>query len=372
MVLREPPDPEKLESHLEGLRQALGRVRERASDATDPGRRRVLAQRIRSYRSEIRDLERDVEKLKDGTLEGTRWEQRPMDDLTRRALIQHFQSLPEPDPDGEAQVTTTPGLPLLIPSVPDGLPPSEKARREAKAWGEIYHRWAVIVAARWKLHADDSELKQALSDRADELGMTSEEVKLREAQAGLLEALASTDEPVEIRVGSGEGSGKVRDEDGNITAVAPGEQGVVGQLYWLKQEAIKRAERRLGEYGTSIEDLRSDEEVDWPTDPETGELRNLEDADLRDDALALEDRDPVEFLADALLAASSQQRQICLAKAPPDTADIVEALTNEPLTEEEMELVEAECESWADVGRLLDIDPRNVDNQMTRLEDKME
>lgn len=368
-IVTGPPDPDKLESHLDGLRRGLDRVRADAREATDPDRRRMYARRIRSYRAEIRDLERDLEKLRAGDLEGTRWEGDAdgLDPLTYWALGYHLDPDYEEDLEAPAEMVLTPGLPILVPNVPAGLPASEAEEREARGWRRIYRQWARILADGWRIH--DPELRPALRRAAKEWKVKPEEVKARFAMAGLLEAMAAADQPREIRIGSGEGSVKVRDFDLEVTEVVPADQGVIGRLVWLAQEARRRAKAML----TTYDEALPEEEEHWPRDPDSGERKEFPaDIPPPDAALLAEERsDPILLVAEAILKdAPEGQRRILLALAPTELGNLVDELSDSPLAPDDRVLLDTECESLAEVARALDLSPSTVSTQVKRFRDK--
>lgn len=232
VILGHIPDPEKLAAHLKGVRAALDRAREAEAPET----------RIRAYEGEIGRIEQLLGELRRGDL--SRWETRSADDLTKRALR---WSLPDPDPDGPAQQHPTPGLPLLIPNVPRGLTPEETERHETRAWMGIYRYWADFLAGRLKLHAPEE--REAMKRLIRQYGLPRKRLKQMLAGLGLQDAMNAADEPTRIRVGSGEGSGYVRDESGAVAEAPPTSYRLIGGLVWLAQEALARAKRLLLELG---------------------------------------------------------------------------------------------------------------------------
>ncbi len=89
--------------------------------------------------------------------------------------------------------------------------------------------------------------------------------KLDLALTALIEVVGAWSEPWRGRIGSGPGSGKPRDEAGEITEIIPVEQPIEDLLVWLRQEALARAIAALDTY-IPLAVTRAVRESDWPKD----------------------------------------------------------------------------------------------------------
>lgn len=256
-----PPDPQMLGRHQEGLRRGLSRARDEARSATDPDHQRMLAERIRSYRSEIRGSNQMLAELRAGDY--SRWAQQPMDELTEIALRRLPDMEPDEDPDAPAAIYATPGLPLLVPASDD-----------PRAWIMVLERWAdaLVGPGGWKpkrAHKEDPyDERKALRRVAEAWRIAPARAKWYLALIGLLSALTAADERWTGRVGRREASIWIRD-------VVPAEAGVMGGLVWLAQEALRRAREELRAVYQDIEgrgDAKSADALDRERGPDPAEL----------------------------------------------------------------------------------------------------
>lgn len=251
---------------------------------------------------------------------------------------------------------------------------------------DLWSLLVVLLTAKWKLH--DPENRKRLGELAAKWGVKRNQAKLQLIDLGLRATLASVDELTRIRIGSGEGSFYLRQntveirktEDGRhyvtrgqTTHIPPSSLSSEAQFPYLGQEALRQAKEWLPRLTAESEDLRPKEEVRWPTDPETGEPLEVPDPDapLPDDALLGEENERTVEFDEVLEVASPQQREIVLAKAGPFFSTQVGDDVKASLTAEEQDLLNLECESWADVARALDLPPGQVRQQKKRLQQKL-
>lgn len=249
------PDPDKVAERLEQVRKALETARK--TGAPD----HVLD----NYRDEIEHCERLLAEPQE--------EPSAMDPLTVRTLIHYFSQRTDSASGGSpkgartASLQEITGLPLLVSSLPAGLPREEEEQLEASIWTELFEHWCEILVARWKLH--ESGERAAARRVASAWSCPLDEAKARLVRSGLLDAMACARDDWSGRVGSGQGSSKVE--------AVPAHAGPIGGLKWLAQMALSCARERLRDTDPVVR--HSDSEVELPRDPDSGqpfELRSPE------------------------------------------------------------------------------------------------